>query len=278
MPLDAPLSAKRISMEGKIANLREPDRIWAIGATHGRYGALCALHEALSTRLRPGDRIVYLGNYLGAHSQWTGEGLSVIGELIAFRNALIAIPGFMAEDLVFLRGRLEDLALELWRLPFHTSPSRWAATALEKGLEGYLSAYGMAVPDLISTSRDGVLAANAFAQVWRKRMIAQKGHEEFFAHLMLAAETGTNHPIAFVPEGFDPAVPLLLQHEALRQDKDSITHINRYGRYLRVIRGTGKASDNNGFVLTLDGGDGLDGMIQAACLDPEGQIIEHLTF
>lgn len=274
-----PEDPPRLRPDAKIADLGQPQHVWAIGALHGRYGPLCALHEALSARLKPGVKIVYLGNYLGAHSQWTGEGQALINELITFRNAFTSIPDFSAADIVHLRGRYEDLALQLLRLPFQKNPSRWAAEALEKGLEGYLSAYGVAVPDLLSLAGDGVLAAHRFAHHWQKLISSRTGHNAFYAQLSNAAQTSSPKPLLFIPEGLDPQLPLGAQQDYLRWPEADIADLPRYRNYNRLIRGAGaNLKSSKAFVLTLDGGNALDGMIHAACLDPQGQVIEHLTF
>ncbi|HVY12124.1 MAG TPA: hypothetical protein VHB73_01005 [Alphaproteobacteria bacterium] len=260
--------------DGRVAALGYPLRVWAVGPVYGHFGALCQLHEMLLRRLRPFERVVYLGNYLGAHSQWSGEGAAVLGELISFRNTLIALPGFFAEDVVFLRGRMEDLAFEATRLPFQ-KPG-WLEAALASGLESYLSAYGIMAHHIEDAAQPGVFSANRFAQKWQALMRSKPGHAGFYRHLHCAAATNDSKPIAFVPEGLEPSLPLHLQRENLYRPEKDITRLPGYFSYQRIVRGAGPVSD--GFVLTLDGGNHLEGVLHAACLDPDGQIIEHLVF
>ena len=40
-------------------------RVWAIAAIHGEAERLRALHNEVGARFKTGDRLVYLGNYLG---------------------------------------------------------------------------------------------------------------------------------------------------------------------------------------------------------------------
>ena len=49
----------------KFAVLRRYRRVWAVAAIHGEADRLGRLHERLAGSLGPGDRLVYLGNYLG---------------------------------------------------------------------------------------------------------------------------------------------------------------------------------------------------------------------
>ncbi|MBI3419051.1 MAG: hypothetical protein HY053_02825 [Proteobacteria bacterium] len=264
-----------------IAALGNPVRIWAVGSLYGRYGALCQLHEALSRKIQPGEALVYLGNYLGAHSQWTGEGQAVLGELIALRDAVTALPASSPESVVFLRGAFEDLALRLPQLAFQKDPAAWVEENLPKGLEFYLSAYGAEGSDLLAAARADVFTINRFTHDWQKRLASPAGHAGFFAQMKAAANTQTRQPLAFIPHGLDPRVSLHLQRELLCWPQSDISRLSQYGTYGRVIRGTGgrwTTSADKDFVVTLDGGGGLDGMIHAACLDPQGRVLEHLTF
>lgn len=268
-----------LKVDEKIANLGKAGRIWAVGSVYGRYGALCQLHEALTRRLQPSDRLVYLGNYLGAHSQWTGEGQALLSELIAFRDALAgqAAP----ENVVLLRGGFEDLALKLSHITFYKNPVAWVEDALPRGLEFYLSAYGITAAQLLAAAQTSVFALNRFVQEWQKLRSRQPGHGEFLSQLRMAAQTHSSRPLAFIPSGLDPRLPLYLQNELLCWPESDITALGRYSPYARVIRGTGGRTavlEDNGFVVTLDGGSGLDGMIHAACFDPQGRVIEHFTF
>ncbi len=260
------------------AALGRPERIWAIGSLHGRHGGLCQLHEMLIRRLRPFERVVYLGNYLGPHSHWTGEGLALIGELVAFRNAIIAIPGFFARDVVFLRGKMEAMVQDLPRLAFLPDAREWAEKALADGLECALGPYGFGPGDLQTATGDRI-SANRFASEWRRRLAAQPGHLPFFENQFAAARSEGPHPLAFVPEGFDPRRPLNLQREALTRPLPGGPPPKAWPPYARVIRGAGgENTGKKGFLLTLDDGKPLDGMIHATCLDAQGGVVEMVSF
>ena len=47
------------------ASLSGANRVWAVGAIRGEAERLAALHDELRGRVETGDRLVYLGNYLG---------------------------------------------------------------------------------------------------------------------------------------------------------------------------------------------------------------------
>ena len=48
-----------------IASLKGYARVWAVEAVNGDLNRLKVLHGLLEERFRAGDRLIYLGNYLG---------------------------------------------------------------------------------------------------------------------------------------------------------------------------------------------------------------------
>lgn len=282
----APLPAKqhRTAADEKLAHLGKPQRIWAIGSIYGRCGALNQLHEFLIKKIRPRDRIVYLGNYLGPHSLWTGEGASSIDELIAFRAAIISQPGFFASDVMFLHGQGEDLFQQALRLTFRKDHGRWIEAALDYGLECYTAPYGGSAAELASVGAKNVIAINRFTHRLCETVRAQAGHEAFFNHLKLAALTGYGPPfgeLGFVPVGLHPSYPPALQGEYLCWPEMDIAGLKGWRNFRRILRGQaprpGKPKRDS-FVVTLDDGMGLDGKLHAACLDSHGRILEWLSF
>lgn len=62
-------------------------------------GRLCQLHDALYARFRPGDRLVYTGNYTG----FGPKPIETIDEILGFRRSILSISGVLASDVVYLR-------------------------------------------------------------------------------------------------------------------------------------------------------------------------------
>ncbi len=292
MPLDTGIHAiPRLKGDERLAPLGKPQRMWVVGSVFGRYGALCQLHDLLVHKIRARDRIIYLGNYLGEHSNWTGEAAAVIDELITFRNGVIAIPGFFVEDVTFLHGRGEDLLHEAMRLPFQKNPGVWLMEAKKHGLEWYTSAYGGMDVEMIAQA--GLIHMNKWTHHIKHMISAHKGHAQFFADLKTAAYTQytlnkdgrKQNDVAFVPTGLHPAYSLNLQHELLCWPEEDIHALTAYQPFARIVRGqalTQVMPEKNKFVLTLDDGKGaggeLGGALYAACLDAHGTILEWLEF
>ena len=127
-------------MSEKFADLGTPRRVWAVAAIHGDRDRLCALHDHLATRFSVGDRLVYLGNYLGVGSP---NNDAVFDELLAFRSALLAKPGMEPSDIVHLRGPVEESWQRLLRLQFAPVPAQMIDRLLKAGIEPYLRLYGI---------------------------------------------------------------------------------------------------------------------------------------
>ena len=109
----------------KFGTLTGGRRIWAVAAVLGERDRLAALDGALIGRIELRDRLVYLGNYLGYGPDIVGT----VDELIAFRSAVMALPGMIPQDIVLLRGAQEEMSPVHFQASFShvscpTSPER----------------------------------------------------------------------------------------------------------------------------------------------------------
>src|ERR1700754_2688082 len=102
----------------KFAVLRRSRRVWALSPVHGDMPRLRALHAHIEPLFDSGDRIVYLGGYLGRGPEVAGT----IDELIAFRRNILARPRIFAYDIVYLRGQQEEMWQKLLQLQFAPNP------------------------------------------------------------------------------------------------------------------------------------------------------------
>ncbi len=276
----------RLKGDERLAPLGKPQRLWVVGSLYGRYGSLCQLHDMLTRTIKAGDRIIYLGNYLGEHSHWTGEGSALINELITFRTTVIAIPGFFTGDVTFLHGRGEDLFQEALRLPFQKNPGSWLCEAKRYGLEWYTSAYGGF--DIDGVAHAGLIGMNRWNHQIKKTMDRQHGHIDFFKELKTAAYTQyqqKQHDIAFVPVGLHPHYSLNLQYDSLCWPEEDIHALTAYQPFARIVRGQALRQimpEQNRYVLTLDDGrclnGDMNGTLYAACISAQGQMLEWFEF
>lgn len=101
-----------------IARLRGGGTTWALGALAGDDGALERLGSALMQHWQPGDRLVVLGNMLGA----AGNTPRTLDLMLRLRRRLLARPGAEVEDFVFLRGPQEEIWHKALQLQFALAP------------------------------------------------------------------------------------------------------------------------------------------------------------
>jgi len=262
----------------KFAALGNPRRIWAIGSIHGAVDKLRVLHDEIGSLFRPGDRLIYLGNFLGYGEQT----IETVDELLDFRRALIAMPGMLASDVVYLRGGQEEMWSKLLQIQFAPNPTEVMQWMLKQGGEQTLKAYRGNPQQGLAAARDGVMAMTRWTSLLRAEIRSHPGHESLYSALRRAAFTGDGQgqmgAMLFVNAGLDVAKPLANQGDSFWWGAASWSNISRaYGQFQKIIRGFdpnhGGASMTT-HTLTLDGGCGFNGPLLGACLTPAGEVID----
>ena len=198
-----------MSEPSAIARLRRAARIWAIASVHGEATRLARLHEALAARLDLGDRLVYLGNLFGVGP----DSKAAAAEAIRFRRAVIARPGGFVNDVVFLRGRQEEMWQKLLSLQLAPNPVEVLKWMLEQGAGSTIAAYGGLPEEGLAAARAGAVAIARWTGRLREAFHAEAGHEPMMTALKRAAvsDDGT---ILFVSAGLDIAKPLAVQSDS----------------------------------------------------------------
>ena len=265
------------------ATLRRARRIWAVASIHGEAERLASLHDALAQRLNKGDRIVYLGNYLGR-----GPAVrATLDQLIKFRRWVIAQSGMFAADVVFLRGCQEEMWQKLLQLQFATNPAEVLKWTLDQGVGATLASYGGSADEGLAVSRVGAMAITKWTQKLRQTMNATPGHADLMAALMRAAFTDDGK-LLFVSAGVDPSLPLAAQVDSLWWGSAGFMTLEApvsmpYDGYARVVRGfarervgktLGATITSGRYTTTVDGGAGFGGKLAAACFDARGQMVD----
>ena len=127
-----------MSDDSAFAIIENARRIWAIGSIHGEADKLAALHERLFGRLAPGDRLIYLGNYLG----YGPAIIETVDEILSFRRKFLARPPFTdADEHILLRGSQEEMWQRILQLQFAVDPVEVVTWMAERGLASTLAAY-----------------------------------------------------------------------------------------------------------------------------------------
>ncbi len=258
------------------ASLGSPSKVWAISAIHSQADKLMHLHDQLIGHIRPGDRIVYLGNYTG---QGSGA-ISTIDEILTFRRMVLAMPGMMPQDFSYLRGQQEQMWYKLLELHFSPNPVELLIWMLGNGMRETLENYGFSPHDGIDYAKESVVALARWISKIQDAVRHQPGHMAFHMQLRRAAFTQnqSQHPLLFVHAGIDPRSPLQSQGEALWWPSFPFNNITEaYSPFQRVVRGFDphhKGVHINCVTATIDGGCGYDGQLIAAGFNPDGEVTE----
>ena len=264
---------KGTTLPGKFARLRDARRVWAVASIHGEARRLARLHDLIGERFADGDRVVYLGNYLG-HGE---DIIGTIAELLDFRRRVLGRqPGFCC-DVAFLRGAQEEMWHKLLQLQFAPNPNevlQWMARA---GVEATIRAYGGELRQGLAASRDGPRTITRWTSALRTAMNAAAGHTMLFSALRHAAFTGEGG-LLFVAAAVDPSRPLAAQGDAFWWGRDDILELDApFDGFRRVVRGWDRLQRGlveRDFAVSLDGGAGRGGRLLAACLAADGSLQE----
>ncbi len=250
-------------------------RIWAIASVNGDCRRLASLHERLGHELQQGDRIVYLGNFLGPGDDPAG----VVDELLDFRRYALTLPGAEPWDFVYLRGSQEEMWQKLLQLQFAANPPEVLEWMLDQGVNSTLRAYGGHADSARRRANEGVLSITRWTNELRSAMHARRGHDELMATLRRYAVAETPK-LLFVHAGLDPNRPLSEQGDSFWWGSAYFNGINDvYDGFSRIIRGYDhqhRGRVETPATLSIDGGAGLGGPLNAVCLAPDGDILYWL--
>src|SRR5690625_3041164 len=150
-------------------------RVWAVASIHGEAERLAALHSGLWERMRPGDRLVYLGNIIGRGPQ----SARAVDEILTFRRAFITLQPDEVPQVVFLRGAQEEMLQKLLQLQFATDPRGVLEWMLQQGVEETVLAYGGDLEEARRATGSGAVAVARWTQSLRSRIQASPGHYDF---------------------------------------------------------------------------------------------------
>ncbi len=255
--------------DDKFGTLTGGRRIWAIAAIAGERARLAALHGELVGRLTLRDRLVYLGNYLG-------HGPDIVGtmdELVGFRREALALPGMMAQDIVFLRGAQEEMWHKLLQLQLALNAGEVLTWMLGRGVDATIAAYGGNPAAGMAAARGGTLTMTRWTAGLRDAMASHPGHRELMSQIKCACVTADG-ALLFVHAGLDPERPLETQSDAFWWNPGGFARMAEpYSGYRKVVRGfdpdrAGLAIGNH--TATIDGGCGAGGPLVACCFDASG--------
>jgi hypothetical protein len=257
----------------RLARLRAARRVWAVAAIQGEAQRLAELHDTISERFQAGDRVVYLGNYVGPG----GAVLATIDELLDFRRRVLGRAAGAACDVVFLRGAQEEMWQKLLQLQFAPNPGEILRWMVGAGMETTVRAYGGDLQQGFAACRDGARTITRWTGALRGAMNAAPGHTALLAALRHTAFT-EDRGLLFVHAAIDAARPLSEQRDAFWWGREDILELKEpFAGFRRIVRGVDR--DRRGvvereFAASVDGGAGHGGRLIAACFGLDGALVD----
>ena len=257
----------------KLARLWGARRVWAIASINGAAQRLVRLHDTISNRFQEGDRIVYLGNYVGCGNAV----LATLDELLNFRRRVLGRQRGFACDVAFLRGAQEEMWQKLLQLQFAPNPREVLQWMVGAGMEATVRAYGGDLQQGFAAARDSPLTITRWTGALRNAMNATPGHTALFSALRHAAFT-EEEGVLFVHAAIDPSRPLAAQGDAFWWGRDDILELSEsFEGFRRVVRGIDREQRSfveRNFAVSLNGGTGPFGRLTAACFGARGETLE----
>ncbi|MDD3444831.1 MAG: hypothetical protein PHS60_05440 [Zavarzinia sp.] len=251
-------------------------RIWCVGAIHADIARLTALHDQMAARLRPGDRLVYLGNMIGHGA----AAVDTMDELLAFRRHFLGLAGMEPWDVIHLRGAQEEMWVKLAQLQFAPNPREVLSWMIGQGVGATIRSYGIDPDSGFGHCRDGVIAITRWTARLLQAVHDHPGHDEMLSCLRRYA-VSTDAGMLFVNAGLDTGRPLSEQRDTFWWGSGVGFPIDAepYGDFRLVVRGydrTGAGTAVGPHRATIDGGCGFGGKLAAACFLPDSSIEEWL--
>ena len=253
-----------------LMTLNATQRIWAVPAVLGQAAALRDLHALLRGELRPGDCLVYLGNYMG-HGQAV---VDTVDELLSFRAELKGV------QVAHLRGAQEEMWVKLLEIQWAMRPIETFQWMMERGVEAPVRAYGGDPDDGPSKFRAGVVVTTRWTTELRENFQDHPGHYEFLHSLASAAPT-SDGKLLFVSAGIDPGLPLEKQNDAFWWNAAGFEVMAApFEDFSFVIRGfdaAHKGRQTGPHTINIDAADTFAGPLQATCFEPDGNVVTSLS-
>lgn len=269
----------------RFANMKSPRRIWTVSAIYGDREKLAGIHEEIARNFKPGDRLVYFGNYTGGDAaDGTGHSaVQTIDDLLTFRKYLLAQDGMQCGDIIYLRGVQEELWQKLLQLQFARDPAGVFEWMLAHGIAQTLCDYGGDIGEARRVCREGILSLTKWTNMLRQSLRRHPGHGEFTTALRRAAFTTSDTPLLFVHAGIDPEKPLAQQQDSFWWKGKKFNDIHTaYDPFSYVIRGYDPDAQGvkiNGVTMTLDGATADTNSLPITCglLSGQGELLDLMT-
>ena len=251
--------------KARLGGVRRPRRGGPAGAR---------LHDLIGARFVQGDRLVYLGNYLG----YGEEVAATVDELLDFRRRVLGRSNGFACDVVYLRGAQEEMWQKLLQLQFAPNPGEVLAWMVQAGVEATVRAYGGDLRQGFAATRDGPRTITRWTSALRTAMNAAEGHHDLVrliaSRRLHRARRGC---FSSMPEFISGArsMPRATRSgggQATSSSSPRRTPASAASSAASTV--TAAAWSSARFGVSVDGGAGRGGTLQAVCLAADGAIVD----
>lgn len=274
-PLHTALSYTKTDNRFKV--LKTPKRLWAISAIHAQIDQLVNLHDEIFPQIRPGDKIIYTGNYTG----YGTEAIETLNEMLSFRRSLLAQPAMMPDDFIYLRGAQEEMWQKLQQLQFAPYPLDALLWMLGNGLKTTLNNYGISEHDGVTACKQGMVGISDWTRSIKESIKRNPGHSKLSKQFVRASFTlpETNpSPMLFVHAGIDNDKPLDTQQDSFWWGSKKFDQLSgAYAPFTKIVRGYDPAHNGPNFnciKATIDGGCGFGGKLTCAVFDNHASLLD----
>lgn len=270
---------QRGKKDARFSYLGQARRMWFISAIHGNVPPLYAIHDEIINHIQTGDRIIYAGNAIG----YGEHSVDVINEMLHFRRAVLAKPGMIPSDVIYLRGAQEELLQKVTQLQFAPEPTKTLLWMYENGLTATLQSYGIPPEEGIIACKQGIIGISKWTQKIRDTVKSHPGHECLNTNLVRAAIFDANpaYRMLFVNAGIDTQKPLGEQQDNFWWAAKKFDEFETpYTPFAKVIRGYDpehKGTEYNCIKATIDGACGFGGALTCSGFSYSGDVFDQIT-
>ena len=230
-----------MSTVSNFIELKNVNRIWAIGSIHSNLASLESIKKHILSNFNYGDKLIFLGNIIGIGD----KAKETITSVLDIRFKLLAKFNLKSNEIIFLRGAQEEMFLKLLQLQIAPNPQDIISWMFEHGVDKTIESYGFSKEEVFDIASQGTLSISKWTSKLNNTVIANKGHKDYFSNLKHAAFTSSKK-ILFVNRGVDVSRPLSAQNDCFWWGYQSFSKINKpYNSFTRIVRGYQSSNGNN---------------------------------
>ena len=174
----------------KVSNfieLKNSNKIWAIGSIHSNLKSFSAIKKYILNNFKNSDKLIFLGNVIGL-GDFSKETLSSVIDL---RFKLMSKFKLKPDSIVFLRGAQEEMFSKLLQLQLAPNPIEILEWMFDHGVNKTIKSYGFSENEIKSLASSGTINISKWTSSLNKSIQDNPGHTEYFLNLKHAAYSHT---------------------------------------------------------------------------------------